>query len=87
MAVTPAPTFNSGPRRGSPRTASATYSDPPAARTSRREFVCRGCGYGVWRSEPPERCPMCHGSDWRAVTSPREAEAHPCSARAGEGHT
>ena len=43
-------------------------------------LVCSGCGYGIVRAAPPERCPMCqedHG--WlhadprplaRAVSSP-----------------
>jgi rubredoxin len=25
---------------------------------------CESCGYGVTRSDPPERCPMCGGADW-----------------------
>lgn len=30
------------------------------------ELVCDGCGYRVARARPPERCPMCQGSGWRA---------------------
>lgn len=26
---------------------------------TKRSLVCTLCGYGVFRSAPPERCPMC----------------------------
>ena len=31
----------------------------------KRSFLCTLCGYGVFRSAPPERCPMCQAdSGW-----------------------
>jgi rubrerythrin len=26
-------------------------------------LVCVGCGYGVLRAAPPDRCPMCQAED------------------------
>jgi hypothetical protein len=50
-------------------------AQPPAG--SERDYLCGRCGYGVSRREPPERCPMCHGSDWSTAVrfrsgAPRE---------------
>jgi rubrerythrin len=25
----------------------------------KRSLVCGGCGYGILRATPPDRCPMC----------------------------
>ena len=39
---------------------------------------CSACGYGIARSAPPERCPMCHSEDawlytsWRPFSRPPE---------------
>jgi CheY-like chemotaxis protein len=38
----------------------------------KRDFVCRACGYGAFRSGAPERCPMCQAeSAW--VEIPRHS--------------
>jgi rubrerythrin len=38
-------------------------------------FDCSVCGYGIARSTPPERCPMCQGQDaW--LYSSRRPFAH-----------
>ena len=29
----------------------------------KRSLVCRGCGYGILRATPPDRCPMCQIED------------------------
>ena len=29
----------------------------------KRSLVCRGCGYGILRATPPDRCPMCQVED------------------------
>jgi rubrerythrin len=34
-------------------------------------FKCSVCGYGVARSTPPERCPMCHNEGAWVDTSRR----------------
>lgn len=37
---------------------------------ARLGFVCASCGYGVIRSAPPERCPMCQEEDcWSNAAS------------------
>jgi rubrerythrin len=30
---------------------------------AKRSLVCGGCGYGILRAEPPDRCPMCQAED------------------------
>lgn len=43
----------------------------------KRSLTCSACGYGVARSAPPERCPMCQRedtwvhADWRPFSSAR----------------
>jgi CheY-like chemotaxis protein len=39
-------------------------------------FACRTCGYGVARSAPPDRCPMCHGTDTWIPTPLRRRRMH-----------
>jgi hypothetical protein len=29
----------------------------------KRSLVCGGCGYGILRAAPPDRCPMCQAED------------------------
>ena len=51
----------------------AELTDPWAAvlgfeRTSTRaEFRCRACGYGLIRNGPPVVCPMCQASEWEGL--------------------
>jgi rubrerythrin len=33
--------------------------EPRPGVPSKRSLRCTACGYGVFRSAPPERCPMC----------------------------
>jgi CheY-like chemotaxis protein len=50
----------------------------PRAQQQKRSLECAACGYGIARSSPPERCPMCQGEDtW--IHSPR--------LRSVDGHT
>jgi hypothetical protein len=28
------------------------------------QLCCEGCGYGVSCRTVPDRCPMCHGTEW-----------------------
>lgn len=35
-----------------------------------RQFQCAKCRYGVIRSAPPERCPMCGEAGWERITDP-----------------
>ena len=37
----------------------------------RFEVRCAGCGYGGVVARFPDRCPMCGGSDWETVDTPR----------------
>ena len=38
----------------------------------KRSLVCTLCGYGVFRSAPPERCPMCQAENaW--IHAPRRS--------------
>jgi len=46
----------------------------------RCEFICGDCGYGVVVAALPDRCPMCHGRDWRLV---REAGVLPLECLVG----
>lgn len=46
------------------RSGSATTTE--AHRGELHDFTCADCGYGICLSRLPERCPMCHGSAWRA---------------------
>jgi CheY-like chemotaxis protein len=40
----------------------------------KRSLVCSGCGYGILRPTPPDRCPMCQAEDsWVAAPSPSAA--------------
>jgi len=55
----------------------------PRAPQQRRSFECVACGYGIARSVPPERCPMCQGKDtwigspWlRSVDDHARADRH-----------
>lgn len=54
---------------GAPDPASLDQRRGTAARlrggTGVETYVCGTCGYGIRRARPPQRCPMCHGSDWR----------------------
>jgi len=49
----------------------------PRALPQKRSLVCSACGYGIARSAPPERCPMCQReipwihSPWRPYTAGR----------------
>jgi CheY-like chemotaxis protein len=46
-----------------------SFVERSAARP-KRSFECSACGYGIARSVPPERCPMCQREDvW--IHSPR----------------
>jgi CheY-like chemotaxis protein len=46
-----------------------TFAEPSALR-QKRTLECSGCGYGIARALPPERCPMCQREDtW--IHSPR----------------
>ena len=45
---------------------SAALKGAKAPAEARGEHVCVDCGYGVYCSRPPERCPMCLGTGWRA---------------------
>jgi rubrerythrin len=38
---------------------SERFEEEPRRRLSRLSLECATCGYGVARSTPPERCPMC----------------------------
>ena len=29
----------------------------------KRSLVCGGCGYGILRAAPPDRCPMCQSEN------------------------
>lgn len=45
-----------------------TYEHEPREQAGRadlkkRSLVCTLCGYGVFRSVPPERCPMCQAEN------------------------
>jgi hypothetical protein len=33
--------------------------------TTRQDYECVSCSYGAVARVAPERCPMCHGSEWR----------------------
>jgi rubrerythrin len=37
------------------------YSELEVAR--KRSLVCGGCGYGILRASPPDRCPMCQSEN------------------------
>ena len=40
----------------------------------KRSLRCTFCGYGVFRSAPPERCPMCQAENaW--IHAPRRSSA------------
>jgi CheY-like chemotaxis protein len=40
----------------------------------KRSLVCGGCGYGILRPTPPDRCPMCQAENaWVAAPSPHAA--------------
>lgn len=49
----------------------------PRATQQKRSLVCSACGYGIARSAPPDRCPMCQRegtwvhSPWRPFTAGR----------------
>jgi rubrerythrin len=51
----------------------------PTGRAPQRKLSleCSGCGYGIARAEPPERCPMCQAVDswahtpWRPFSDDR----------------
>jgi hypothetical protein len=50
----------------------AHFSDLAAAEAAATPtFKCSVCGYGVARSTPPERCPMCHNEGAWVHTSRR----------------
>jgi rubrerythrin len=36
-------------------------SEPQVAQ--KRSLVCGGCGYGILRATPPDRCPMCQSEN------------------------
>ena len=44
-------------------------ADPPHA--GKLNLSCAGCGYGVVRLVPPERCPMCQAENAWVSASPR----------------
>jgi CheY-like chemotaxis protein len=55
----------------------------PRAPQPKRSLECAACGYGIARSVPPERCPMCQGEDtwihspWlRSVDGHARADRH-----------
>jgi len=35
---------------------------------------CADCGYGIARTSPPERCPMCGGLHWTPLSTPQQRE-------------
>ena len=40
-----------------------TETQPEAGTPSKLNLRCSGCGYGVLRSTPPQRCPMCQAEN------------------------
>ena len=42
----------------------------PNLKSQKLSLECASCGYGIVRSAPPERCPMCR-QEGRWVHSPR----------------
>jgi hypothetical protein len=43
----------------------ALYSGDAGMHRERAEYLCARCGYGICRSDPPRRCPMCQrGNSW-----------------------
>ena len=42
---------------------------------SKLELSCPRCGYGVLRTTPPERCPMCQAENAWIHTPPRASTA------------
>jgi rubrerythrin len=49
-------------------------ADVPRAEPRKLDLSCAECGYGVLRSTPPERCPMCQTETaWIGMT-PAEAD-------------
>jgi rubrerythrin len=54
-----------------------------ATNTRKLDLCCSACGYGIVRRTPPERCPMCGGTetwDERPATA-RSASQHERLAR------
>jgi rubrerythrin len=49
----------------------AELTDPWAAgetdSSTRAEFRCRACSYGLIRNGPPGVCPMCQASEWEGL--------------------
>jgi CheY-like chemotaxis protein len=43
---------------------------PRRQQPQRFSLVCAGCGYGICRSDPPDRCPMCRSGDGWLRKSP-----------------
>lgn len=47
----------------SARTAELLNDSPHCEQAQKHSLICASCGYGVRRSAPPRRCPMCHTED------------------------
>lgn len=73
-------TENKARKRSTPSTErQPIFASAPAAEVQRQraglqrrfEVRCAGCGYGGVVERFPDRCPMCGGSDWETVDTPR----------------
>lgn len=53
---------------------------------NKRSLTCTLCGYGVFRSAPPERCPMCQAENsWTHASGRSSTMLLPAALDAGGG--
>jgi CheY-like chemotaxis protein len=52
-------------------TAAHLSADP----AGKLDFSCTSCGYGIWRSTPPHRCPMCQAENAWMPSAPQASTA------------
>ena len=48
-------------------------TNEPSAPPRKLNLSCAGCGYGVLRSTPPERCPMCQAENAWILSAARRS--------------